>query len=62
MAVTVRLEDDLDISRGDMICRPHNSATARQELDAMVCWMSDDPLVRDGSSRSSTRRGPPVQW
>ena len=46
MAVTVRLEDDLDISRGDMICRPLNAATARQELDAMVCWMSDDPLVR----------------
>lgn len=28
-----------------MICRPLNAATARQELDAMVCWMSDDPLV-----------------
>jgi bifunctional enzyme CysN/CysC len=46
MAVAVRLEDDLDISRGDLICRPLNAATARQELDAMVCWMSDDPLVR----------------
>jgi len=45
MAVTVRLEDDLDVSRGDLICRPHNVATASQELDAMVCWMSDGPLV-----------------
>ena len=45
MAVTVRLEDDLDVSRGDLICRPHNVATASQELDAMVCWMSDAPLV-----------------
>ena len=59
MAVTVRLEDDLDVSRGDMICRPHNAATARQELDAMVCWMSDAPLVAEaGSSPSSTRRDP----
>ena len=45
MAVTVRLEDDLDVSRGDMICRPHNAAAARQELDAMVAWMSDDALA-----------------
>jgi bifunctional enzyme CysN/CysC len=45
MAVAIRLEDDLDISRGDMICRPLNAATARQDLEAMVCWMSDDALV-----------------
>src|SRR6188508_620285 len=45
MSVTVRLEDDLDVSRGDMICRPHNAAAARQDLDAMVCWMSDSPLT-----------------
>jgi bifunctional enzyme CysN/CysC len=45
MAVTVRLEDDLDVSRGDMIARPHNAPVGTQELDAMVCWMSDEPLV-----------------
>jgi bifunctional enzyme CysN/CysC len=45
MSVTVRLEDDLDVSRGDMICRPHNTPRASQELDAMVAWMSDTPLV-----------------
>ena len=38
-AVTVRLTDDIDISRGDMICRPHNQPVATQDLEAMVCWM-----------------------
>ena len=44
MSVTLRLADDLDISRGDMICRVHNRPTAGQDLDAMVCWMADKPL------------------
>ena len=48
MAVTVRLEDDLDVSRGDMICRPHNAPIAAQDIDAMVCWMSDTPLAPGG--------------
>ena len=41
MAVTVRLEDEIDVSRGDMICRPHNQPTAGQDLDVMLCWMSE---------------------
>jgi bifunctional enzyme CysN/CysC len=45
MSVTLRLADDLDISRGDLICRPHNAPTAAQDIDAMVCWMADRPLV-----------------
>ena len=45
MSVTLRLADDLDVSRGDMICRPHNAAVPSQNIDAMVCWMSDTPLV-----------------
>ena len=44
MAVTIRLEDDIDVSRGDMICRPHNAPTPVQDVDAMVCWMSETPL------------------
>jgi bifunctional enzyme CysN/CysC len=44
MSVTVRLEDDLDVSRGDMICRPHNAPSVTQEIDAMVSWMTDAPL------------------
>jgi bifunctional enzyme CysN/CysC len=41
MSVTLVLEDDLDISRGDMICRPHNQPSVSQDIEAMVCWMSD---------------------
>lgn len=41
MAVTIRLNDEIDISRGDMICRPNNQPSVGQDLDAMVCWMSD---------------------
>ena len=44
MSVTVRLEDDLDISRGDMICRPNNAPAATQDVEAMVCWMTDRPI------------------
>src|SRR4051794_19550376 len=46
MAVTVRLTDDLDISRGDMICRPNNTPQVTQNVDAMICWMADKPLQR----------------
>jgi len=45
MSVTIRLEDDLDVSRGDMICRPNNAPTPTQDIDAMLCWMSEQPLV-----------------
>jgi bifunctional enzyme CysN/CysC len=45
MSVTIRLEDDIDVSRGDMICRPHNQPTIAQDLDAMVCWMTEQPLL-----------------
>ena len=49
MSVTLLLEDDIDISRGDMICRPHNRPQVTQDIDAMVCWMSDErPLTPRG--------------
>jgi sulfate adenylyltransferase large subunit len=44
MSVTIRLEDDIDVSRGDMICRPNNAPTPTQDIDAMVCWMTTAPL------------------
>jgi bifunctional enzyme CysN/CysC len=44
MAVTVRLTDDVDVSRGDLICRPANAPQVTQDLDALVCWMTDEPL------------------
>jgi bifunctional enzyme CysN/CysC len=40
-SVTVRLTDEIDISRGDMICRPNNQPTSGQDIDAMVCWMDE---------------------
>lgn len=41
MSVTLLLEDEIDISRGDMISRPNNSPAVSQDLEAMVCWMTD---------------------
>jgi bifunctional enzyme CysN/CysC len=48
----VTLEDDIDVSRGDMICRPHNQPHASQDLDAMVAWMSEGPSLRPGAKYS----------
>jgi len=41
MSVTMLLEDEIDISRGDMICRPQNQPTSSQDVEAMVCWLSE---------------------
>jgi bifunctional enzyme CysN/CysC len=41
MAVTITLKDEIDISRGDMLCRPHNVPIIAQEIDATVCWMDE---------------------
>ena len=41
MSVSITLNDDIDVSRGDMICRPHNQPRMTQDVEAMVCWMSD---------------------
>jgi bifunctional enzyme CysN/CysC len=51
LSVTVRLEDDVDVSRGDMICRAHNHPTPTRELEAMVCWLSERPLQPAGRYR-----------
>ena len=48
MSVTVRLEDEIDISRGDMICRPNNAPRVAQDLDAMVCWMDEKSPLQVG--------------
>ena len=46
MSVTIRLTDDIDLSRGDMLCRPHNAPTVAQDIDAQVCWMDESaPLA-----------------
>ena len=46
MSVTLRLSDELDISRGETICRPEQAPTVARELEADVCWMTDRPLRR----------------
>ena len=43
MSVTITLEDDIDISRGDMIVRPNNQPTVTQDLDVMLCWLNNSP-------------------
>ncbi|GAA4356953.1 sulfate adenylyltransferase subunit CysN [Angustibacter luteus] len=48
MSVTIRLEDEIDVSRGDMICRPRNAPVAAQNLDAMVCWMDESASLQVG--------------
>jgi bifunctional enzyme CysN/CysC len=44
-SVSIRLADDLDISRGDMIARPNNAPVVTQDVDAMICWFSERPLT-----------------
>jgi sulfate adenylyltransferase large subunit len=44
MSVTVRLADDVDVSRGNMIARVKNAPKPAQDIDAMVCWMTNAPL------------------
>jgi bifunctional enzyme CysN/CysC len=44
MSVTVRLEDDLDVGRGDLLADPDAAPTVARELEARVCWMSERPL------------------
>lgn len=51
-SVVITLEDEIDISRGDMICRPHNQPHASQDIDAMVAWMTDVESLRPGAKYS----------
>ncbi|WP_280413217.1 adenylyl-sulfate kinase [Nocardia asiatica] len=57
-AVTIQLADELDISRGDLICRPNNRPSAGRDLDAMVCWFAEDTQLTPGAAytiRHTTR-------
>ncbi len=47
-SITVLLEDDLDVGRGDMIVRENNQPEAGQDLEVMVCWFSERPLQPRG--------------
>jgi sulfate adenylyltransferase subunit 1 len=48
MAVTITLEDEIDIARGDMLAKPNNKPEVGQEIDLMICWMGDKPLNPKG--------------
>jgi len=48
MSVALRLEDDLDVSRGELICHPERAPLIGRELAADVCWMADSPLRAGG--------------
>jgi sulfate adenylyltransferase subunit 1 len=48
MSVTMTLEDDIDISRGDMIAKPDNQPNVGQDIDLMVCWLNKEPLQPNG--------------
>ena len=52
MSVTIRLTDNLDVSRGDMICRSRNHPSTSQDIEAMVCWMDDRSTLRPGAKYS----------
>ncbi|WP_040777750.1 adenylyl-sulfate kinase [Nocardia pneumoniae] len=57
-AVTIQLADELDISRGDLICRPNNRPHAGRDLDAMVCWFAEETQLTPGATytiRHTTR-------
>ena len=58
MSVAFKLEDEIDISRGDMIVKQNNPPTVTQDIDAMICWFSDATKLQVGRKytlRSTTK-------
>ena len=49
MSATITLEDEIDMSRGDMLVKANNQPVPTQDIDAMVCWFSSNkPLAGRG--------------
>lgn len=48
LSVTITLEDEIDISRGDLIAKPNNKPEIGQEVDVMLCWMNAKAMVPRG--------------
>lgn len=48
LSVTIQLDDDIDISRGDMIVKPEQMPTVSQDINIMMCWMNQRPLQLNG--------------
>lgn len=57
MSVTMRLQDEFDLGRGDMIVRVNNQPTVSQDIDVMICWMHEKPIQLNGkyAIRHTTR-------
>ncbi|MFE5479777.1 adenylyl-sulfate kinase [Nocardia sp. NPDC056541] len=49
MAVSLTLDDDIDVGRGDLLARPGNRPHIGTDLDAMVCWFSESAQLREGA-------------
>lgn len=48
LSVTITLDDQIDASRGDMIVKKNNPPHVEQDVDAMICWFSERPLLARG--------------
>lgn len=48
MSVAMTLEDDIDISRGDMLVKPNNQPQIGQDLELMICWLSEKKMLTRG--------------
>ena len=57
MSVTITLEDEIDISRGDMIVATKNQPESTQEIEVMLCWLNENKLIPNGkyAIKHSTR-------
>ncbi|GAA1457250.1 adenylyl-sulfate kinase [Williamsia maris] len=49
MAVSISLADEIDVARGEMIARPNNRPYVGRDIDAMICWFSEDGELREGN-------------
>jgi len=48
MSVSITLEDEIDIARGDMLAKPNNQPHVGQDIDLMICWMNEKPMNPKG--------------
>jgi bifunctional enzyme CysN/CysC len=58
MSVVITLDDDIAVSRGDILCRPNNRPTVSHDIEATVCWMDERSELAEGRSyllKHSTR-------
>lgn len=47
-SITIELEDDIDISRGDMLVKINNKPEVSQDIEAMICWLGNKPMIKGG--------------